>query len=336
MPPISEDTKWFIAVQNGQAGPFTVQQMREFFEDGHLTMRSYIWRDGFENWVMLAKSPDLPHFKDPSEQPVAPGDHRKPKEPALDQDVAAESAQTDQPAPQSDHAKQPVDEGAKTIEAGSRAQKPAVREEPDPLMTGSGKPVDFGMQQDDEYLDSVFVELVKGSWKRHRRRQLSTEVDEVLVGGVITGVLDNGYSLIDLTSDGQNHYARFEDIDTGSRVIFQLQHMAENLLTSKVLGHEANVTIGYGTRVRDFKKTWKAVRQEMKGGYIQQADPGIITIDGDITSQYIYVMVGLIWDINDYLSPDDPYKVLYPKVGKDVGATLHSLQKYLHGRFGAA
>lgn len=331
MAPISEDTKWFIAVQNGQAGPFTVNQMREFFHDGHLTMRSYIWREGFENWVMLAKAPDLAHFKDPSDAPVAPGDHRKPKEP----DVPEHDSGSKPAAPPTPVAGDPsVDEGAETVEATPEQQRAAA--EPDPLATGSGKPVDFGMHQDDDYLDGVFVDLVKSSWDRHRRRQLSTEVDEVLVGGVITGVLDNGYSLIDLTSDGQNHYARFEDIESGNRVIFQLQHMAENLLTSKVLGHEANVTIGYGTRVRDFGKTWKAVRQEMKGGYIRQADPGIITIDGDMSSQYIYVMVGLIWDIEDYLSPDDPYKVLYPKLGKDVGATLHSLRKYLHGRFGSA
>jgi hypothetical protein len=314
--PISEDTKWFIAVQNGQAGPFTADQMREFLRDGHLTMESYIWRDGFDNWVPLANSSDLEAFK-PASEPAA-----QPQQQAdgAQQAPAAAGAAAAQPA---------VDEGAKTVEAS--AKKPAAV---DPLASGTGKPVDFGMHQDDDYLDGVFVDLVKNSWKRHRRRQLSTEVDEVLVGGVITGVLDNGYSMIDLTSDGQNHYARFEDIDTGNRVIFQLQHMAESLLTSKVLGHEANVTIGYGTRVRDFGKTWKAVRQEMKGGYIQKADPGIITIDGDMTSQYIYVMVGLIWDIEDYLSPDDPYKVLYPKLGKDVGATLHSLRKYLHGRFG--
>lgn len=297
---ISENTTWLVAVQNGQAGPYNLAQMREHWAKGQLTAESYIWRDGFDNWVQVSQTPDAEAFsggglaQQASVQPPAQQD--------------APSGQTAQPAAATDGS------------SGDAGQQPAS----------------FGLHQDDDYLDGVFVDLVKSSWQRHRRRQLSTEVDEVLVGGVITGVLDNGYSMIDLTSDGQNHYVRFEDIDTGNRVIFELQHLAESLLTSKVLGHEANVTIGYGQRVRDFQKTWKAVRQEMKGGYIQRADPGIITIDADMASQYIYVMVGLIWDIEDYLDAEDSYKVLYPKLGKDIGATLHSLRKYLEGRFGAA
>ena len=67
---------------------------------------------------------------------------------------------------------------------------------------------------------------------------------------------------------------------------------------------------------------------------MQQAGPGIITVDGDISSQYIYVEVGLIWDLNDYLDGENAYKVQYPKLSRDIGATLHALRKYLHGRLG--
>lgn len=295
---ITEQTTWLVAVRNGQAGPFTKAQMQEHWSNGQLTSESYVWREGFDNWRQLGKLDDLQHVASDSQ---APPEEAKPLQ---------EAQPSEQPA-----------------------QQQAAAQQPTPA-SGTGGPVDFGMDQNDDYLDEVFIDQVKASWTRHRMRQLSTEVDEVLVGGVITGVLDNGYSLIDLNSDGTNHYLRFEDIETGNRVIFQLEHLAESLLTSKVLGHQANVTIGYGTRVKDFAATFKAVRQEMRGGYITQADPGIITIDGDMTSQYIYVMVGLIWDINEYLNDDDPYKVLYPKLGQDIGATLHALRKYLHGRFG--
>lgn len=184
----------------------------------------------------------------------------------------------------------------------------------------------------DEYMDSVFVGLVKSSWARHGKRLLSTEVDEVLVGAVITATLDNGYALIDLNSTGTNHYLRFERLEAGSRIIFQLTHHGESLLTSQVLGHQASVTIGYGERVKDFGAVYKAVKQEIKGGYIQQAEPGIITVDGDFSSQYIYVEVGMIWDINEYLNPDNPYQVNYPKLTEHVQATVHALRKYLHGR----
>lgn len=189
-------------------------------------------------------------------------------------------------------------------------------------------------QNQDDYLDAIFVDLVKDSWKRFRKREVSRDVDEVVVGAVITATLDNGYSLIDLESTGSEHYLRFEELATGNRIIFKLRHHAESLLTSQVLGHEASVTIGFGQRVQDFQRVWSAVKQEMKGGYITQPDPGIILVDGDISSQYIYVEVGLLWDINDYVDPQDPYKANYAKLTRDVGATIHALRKYLNGRLG--
>ena len=186
----------------------------------------------------------------------------------------------------------------------------------------------------DDYMDAVFVGLVKDSWKRYRKREVASDVDEVVVGAVITATLDNGYALIDLESSGTNHYLRFEELSTGNRIIFKLQHHAESLLTATVLGHEASVTIGFGQRVKDFQRVWTAVKQEMKGGYITTPDPGIILVDGDISSQYIYVEVGLLWDINDYLDPGNPYLANYPKLTRDVGATVYALRKYLAGRLG--
>jgi len=126
-------------------------------------------------------------------------------------------------------------------------------------------------------------------------------------------VLDNGYKLIDLTSDGTNHYLRFEMIEDGSRVIFQLQHRAGSLMVSKVIGQEAAVTIGYGERVKNMSKIMGAIKQEMKGGYITQAEPGIISIDADISSQYVYAQGGLLWDITHYPDPTATYTL--PMVG---------------------
>jgi hypothetical protein len=184
----------------------------------------------------------------------------------------------------------------------------------------------------DDHLDAVFVEQVRESWRRHHRHQLATEVDEVLVGAVITATLDSGYVLIDLESTGISHFLRFEMLGTGARIIFKLDHGAESVLAAKVLGHESRVTIGYGERVQDFSTVLKAIKQELKGGFLTQPDPGIITVDGDMSSQYIYVEVGLIWDLNDYLDPDDPYKVNYPKLTEAIGASINALSKYLHGR----
>jgi hypothetical protein len=216
--------------------------------------------------------------------------------------------------------------------AQASAQADAQAAAPPQEASASLAVVPAGQSQDD-YLDGLFIAQVKRSWERHQRRQRATEVDEVLVGGVITACLDSGYQLIDLNSNGTHHHLRFEQLEDGARVIFQLEHMAESLLTASVLGHEAQVVIGYGERVRDFGRVWKAIKQEIKGGYITRAEPGILTIDGDLSSQYIYVQVSLLWDIQDYLKPEDVYRVNYPRLTQDVGASLHALRKYLRGRF---
>lgn len=191
----------------------------------------------------------------------------------------------------------------------------------------------------DDAMDALFIGQVKKSWERLNRKLTASQLDEVVVGAVITGVLDTGYSLIDLGSDGHNHNLRFEDVKNGNRVIFQLSTGGSfAALLGAVDGsssrpQEANITIGYGERVRDFNKIMTALRQEMKGGFIHEPEPGIITIDGDISSQYVYVQVNLIWDLKDYLDPKNPYKVIYPKLSQDIAASIHALRKYLRGRF---
>lgn len=184
----------------------------------------------------------------------------------------------------------------------------------------------------DEQKERVFEELLRKSWQFRARHAHANQIDEVLVGAVITSTLDNGYSLIDLTSDGTYHYLRFEEISSGNRIVFQLRHLTPNLAMAKVLGHEAEVTVGYGERHKKFKAIFDALKQEYKGGYISSPDPGVITVDGDISSQYIYVQVTTLWDINDYLLEQGSYRIDYPKLTEHISAIIHSLRKYLHGR----
>jgi hypothetical protein len=302
------DTRWLVASPEGNKGPFDEAQMQAMVDDRSLRGDMYIWRDGWDNWKLVRETGDF--------RPSAAA--KTPARATVAESAVDGSGQAPAPAPARDETlREPT---AVPNEVAAAAAAPVVALTiPD-------------AQNQDDYLDSIFVAQLEKSWERHRRRQRSQEVDEVLVGGVITGCLDSGYSLIDLDSDGRNHNLRFEDMASGNRVIFRMQHLAESLLTAKVLGHEAMVQVGYGERVKDFGRVWKAVKQEMRGGYVRQADPGIITVDGDISSQYIYVEVGLIWDLNDYLDGDNTYKVQYPKLSRDIGGTLHALRKYLHGR----
>ena len=87
-----------------------------------------------------------------------------------------------------------------------------------------------------EDLERVFVSLVDFSWKKYNETVHNTHIDELLVGAVIASTVENGYSLIDLNSDGVNHYLRFEHLPTKQRLIFQLTNLSEDIVAAKVLG----------------------------------------------------------------------------------------------------
>ena len=182
----------------------------------------------------------------------------------------------------------------------------------------------------DEAMDRGFVQLIKASWEYYQANRFAEHVDEVFIGAVITSTLDNGYSLIDLNSDGSNHFLRFQQMQEGSRIIYQLRHLAHSPAEAKVLGHIASVTIGYGERSANAGRLWNALKAEFKSGYIQSAEPGTITIDADMESGYIYGQVDMYWNISDYV--DEHYQTAYPKLTENVAVTINALRKYLHGR----
>lgn len=183
-----------------------------------------------------------------------------------------------------------------------------------------------------EELDKIFVGLVKESWKHYEETIKNTRMDELLVGAVIASSVEQGYSLIDLTSDGVNHYLRFEFLSTKKRMIFQLQNLSEDLVTAKVLGRRARIVVGYGESVSNISTIWSALKSEFKSGFLDVTEPGIITTDADLASGYIYVQVPLILNLDKYLGED--YDVNIELLQKHLHATVSSLEKYLRGRIG--
>lgn len=181
-----------------------------------------------------------------------------------------------------------------------------------------------------EEQDEIFVGLVKESWKHYNETKMNTQMDELLVGAVIASNVEQGYSLIDITSDGVNHYLRFELLDSRQRLIFQLQNLSEDLVTAKVLGRRARVVIGYGEYIQNVKTIWSALKSEFKSGFLDATEPGVITVDADLMTSYIYVQVPLILDLDQYFG--DNYKVNDYLLQKHIHATVTSLAKYLHGR----
>lgn len=184
---------------------------------------------------------------------------------------------------------------------------------------------------DAEQLEQVFGRLVKESWAYYDARAYAQRVDELLLGAVITCTLDNGYALIDLASDGAHHNLRFQHPKEGHRILCRLTHLTPDLTTAKVLGHRASVVLGYGERLDDFTRIFNALRAEVKSGYLQSAEPGTIVVDGDMNTGYIYVQVDLYLNVDDYVGPN--YKINYDVLREHLAATLHTLRKYLRGRF---
>jgi hypothetical protein len=206
---------------------------------------------------------------------------------------------------------------------------PSQVAEPESPAPGPSPPV--AGESDDDYQDRMFGQLVRQSWAYLGEHRFAAHIDEIFVGAVITATLDTGYSLIDLTSDGTHHYLRFENLSDRARIIVRLTHLTGSLAVSKVLGQRMSAVIGYGERVSNIGKIWSALQAEMKSSYIQDAEPGTITVDGDMASGYVYCQVDLYLDIDDYVSRD--YSIDYPRLSTHVGSVTHALRKYLRGRF---
>lgn len=180
--------------------------------------------------------------------------------------------------------------------------------------------------------DDIFISLVKESWDHYNESLKNTQMDELLVGAVIASTVEGGWSLIDLTSDGANHHLRFEDLQTRRRLLFQLHNLSESLETAKVLGRRARIIIGYGEYVQNTGALWSTLRSEFKSGFLDATEPGVITVDADLTTSYIYVQVPLILSLDKYFGQN--YQVNHQLLQQHIQATTASLAKYLHGRIG--
>lgn len=184
---------------------------------------------------------------------------------------------------------------------------------------------------DDEH-DAIFSALIKDSWRYFHLHERTNMVDDVLVGAIIASTVENGWALIDLTSDGSNHYLRFEDFKDQSRVYFRLAHLTTSLASAKAAGNMVSVLVGYGERTNDFGRVWQTIKQEYRSGLLQSAEPGTITFDADINSGYIHVQIDMYWTLENYVA--ETLVVNHTRLSRDIDACLHSLRRYLRGRTG--
>lgn len=186
-------------------------------------------------------------------------------------------------------------------------------------------------RNDDEH-DAIFSALVKESWSYFHLHERNNQVDDVLVGALISATVENGWSLIDVTSDGSNHFLRFEDFKDQSRVYFRMTHLTTSLAAAKAGGNVMSIIVGYGERTTNLSSLWSTLKQELRSGYLQSAEPGTITFDADLQSNYITCQIDLYWTIENYVGKD--MAVDFARLERDTGAVIHALRRYLRGRTG--
>jgi hypothetical protein len=182
--------------------------------------------------------------------------------------------------------------------------------------------------------EAVFVEMVKKSWKVHSEIERAGRVDDVLLGAVIAAGVRLGKCLIDLQSDGSSHFVRFEELGTRTRLTFRLTHLTPDVATSKALGQLANVTVGVGRAVNNVGALWGALKQEVKSAFLTAEEPGVISLDADVASGYVYAQVPLLWKLDEYLQGE--YEPDYEKIASHIYCCELSLSKYLDGRLSLA
>jgi hypothetical protein len=188
-----------------------------------------------------------------------------------------------------------------------------------------------GAALQNERMDAVFGELVKESWSFWSDQTRASQVDEVVLSAIIAHTLDQGYHLIDLTSDGNHHYVRFHHKGDASRVYYRVGHMTPDQTTARVIGHHLSLVAAHGRKTGDFAAVWKAVQAELRSGFLANPEPGTLTVDGDMSTGYIYAQIDLYLPIDRYLV--GPYAVDDARLGEHLNAVQHALRKYLVGRF---
>lgn len=184
-------------------------------------------------------------------------------------------------------------------------------------------------QQAAEASEARFVELVAASWKRHNAWERSRRADDVALGATITSYVTAGWRLVDLESDGSSHMARFQAGGGTDRLLVRLEAMCEDPVRAQALGRLVRAEVAYGVRAENFSAVKQAVKDELKSSMVANAsEPGVITVDGDIATGYVYASVPLILDLDDYF---DGYTAKAPIAG-DLHTAAQALHKYLMGR----
>lgn len=291
----------YVHIDGERQGPMSRRALYDAIRAGQFDTSALFWLPSLgEQWARIGDHPDL----------VA--------------DLRPVVADVPFETPETQPAAEPLP--AETFQAESVGEQTAVT-----TSVATGPRPAATVSTEDDRLDGIFSSLVEASWDYLQDHRFASHVDEVFLGAVITSTLDAGYSLIDISSDGENHYLRFENLADRSRVVVRLRHLTGDLAAAKVLGQRASAVVGYGEKMPNASTVFSALKAEMKSGFMGSSEPGTISVDGDLTSGYVYAQVDLFLKIDDYVQPD--YTTDHAMLAEHLASCVHALRKYLRGRF---
>jgi len=58
-PPIQEEKKTYLAVDNTQAGPFSDAELQKLIDNSLLTQETLVWKAGMSTWLPASQVPDV-------------------------------------------------------------------------------------------------------------------------------------------------------------------------------------------------------------------------------------------------------------------------------------
>jgi len=238
----------------------------------------------------------------------------------------------------------PVDSGAAPAASAMPAAPAGAA---DALMSGLS----------DQELDDEFMGLLKRSWELYKETELATSIDEAVLGGIVTALVDCGFVVIDIETAGApivtgataaptasvdvataglpapRHQLRLEAPDTGARVTVALEHLTPDAGSAKLLGQLAAVVIGYGERVPNFSQVSQALRQEVASAFVASPEPGTVSWDADLGSSYVFAQIDLLLELEKYVSSD--LAVDHELLRRHLAAVVNTLRTFVRSRFGS-
>jgi hypothetical protein len=178
-----------------------------------------------------------------------------------------------------------------------------------------------------ETMNNRFYELVKNGWNINEMENKAEYIDEIFVGAVISALSDKDFVLLDIMSDGNNHYFMLENLETRHRIKILAYSTTHTLPEIKTVGAKAYIIFSYGAPIKKSFSMIGGIRYES----LSRGLTTIGSISFDYDNYYLYVNCPLYLLINDYVE-FDTLDVDTAKLSNDLDAIFESLNEYLKTR----